>query len=252
MPETQQPVDRMTGRELLDALDAELDQLPTTYREALVLCYLEGLTRDEAATRLGVPLATLKSRLERGRMRLGEALTNRGCMLGAGLLALAATSPGEAASQRLYQAVLSATRGPVPEPVDRLARGAVASKLGKSKFVGLLALIAVVIPGIGFATSHTEIASQPADRPTPAKAGPTADQPAKAPPAAQSRQGEHTIEGIVFGTDGKPFAGAKLHCLADREGHIEVVDLGVSGGDGHFKSVADLGSQRRLHIVVAR
>ena len=47
------------------------------YREPLVLCYLEGLTRDEAAARLGVPPATLKSQLDRGRKRLGDALTKR-------------------------------------------------------------------------------------------------------------------------------------------------------------------------------
>src|SRR5579883_1546064 len=57
VPEAVQTVDRMTGRELLDLLDAELDGLPPGYREPLVLCYLEGLTRDEAAIRLGIPAA---------------------------------------------------------------------------------------------------------------------------------------------------------------------------------------------------
>src|SRR5262249_49158708 len=89
VPEAVQPVDRMTGAELLAARDEELDRLPPRYREPLVLCYLEGLTRDEAAARLGVPAATLKTRLERGRKRLGDALTRRDCTLGAGLLALA-------------------------------------------------------------------------------------------------------------------------------------------------------------------
>jgi RNA polymerase sigma factor (sigma-70 family) len=76
VPEAVQPVDRMTGRELLAVLDEELDKLPPRYREPLVLCYLEGLTRDEAAARLGVPPGTLRSQLGRGRRRLGNALTN--------------------------------------------------------------------------------------------------------------------------------------------------------------------------------
>jgi RNA polymerase sigma factor (sigma-70 family) len=62
--ETVLPVD-MTAQELLAALDEELDKLPPRYREPLVLCYLEGLTRDEAAHRLEVPLNTVKIRLER-------------------------------------------------------------------------------------------------------------------------------------------------------------------------------------------
>src|SRR5262249_16680421 len=91
VPEAVQPVDRLPGRELLAALGEGRENPPPRYREPLVLCYLEGLTRDDAARRLGIPAATLKAQLERGRKRLGDALTGRGCALGAGLLALAAT-----------------------------------------------------------------------------------------------------------------------------------------------------------------
>ena len=92
VPESVAPFDAMTGRELVAALDEELDKLSPRYREPLVLCYLEGLTRDEAAARLGVPEPTLKSQLERGRKRLADALTARGCALGVALLASATTS----------------------------------------------------------------------------------------------------------------------------------------------------------------
>src|ERR1019366_7134244 len=93
VPESVSPTDAMTGRELVEALDGELARLSPRYREPLVLCHLEGLTRDEAAVRLGVPVATLKSHLERGRKKLADALTARGCALGIGLLATFATSP---------------------------------------------------------------------------------------------------------------------------------------------------------------
>ena len=89
LPESVAPADLLTGQELLAILDEELDRLPPRYREPLVLCYLEGLTRDEAATRLGVPQTTLKSQLERGRKKLADALASRGCALGALLLATA-------------------------------------------------------------------------------------------------------------------------------------------------------------------
>lgn len=39
-----------------------------------MLCYLEGLTNEEAARRLGCPKGTVQSRLSRGRDRLRERL----------------------------------------------------------------------------------------------------------------------------------------------------------------------------------
>ncbi|QJW94036.1 sigma-70 family RNA polymerase sigma factor [Frigoriglobus tundricola] len=78
VPEAVPAVDRMSARELLEALDDELARLPARYREPLVLCHLEGLTRDQAARRLGLRPGTVKIRLERGRRRLAAALTARG------------------------------------------------------------------------------------------------------------------------------------------------------------------------------
>ena len=56
-----------------------------------MLCYLSGLTRDEAAERLGWSLGTLKRRLEQGRTALRKRLEQRG-ITSAGL-ALAVLSP---------------------------------------------------------------------------------------------------------------------------------------------------------------
>jgi len=69
-------------------LDEELLKLPERFRAPLVLCYLEGAARDEAARLLGTPLGTLKSRLERGRDLLHAALQRRGLTLSTGLAAL--------------------------------------------------------------------------------------------------------------------------------------------------------------------
>jgi RNA polymerase sigma factor (sigma-70 family) len=67
-------------------LREELDRLPDDYRQAVRLCYLEGLTHQEAARKLGWPLGTVKVRLVRGRQLLRERLDRRGVSLGAAVL----------------------------------------------------------------------------------------------------------------------------------------------------------------------
>src|SRR5262249_19289659 len=149
VPEAVPPVDRITGRELLAILDEELERLPPDYREPLVLCYLEGLTHDEAAARLGVPPTTVNTRIDRGRKRLHDALTKRGCALGAGLLALAVTSPARASSPRLVQAVLAAASGSAPAAVASLAEGVALNGVWNKSLLAALVLAGVAALGIG-------------------------------------------------------------------------------------------------------
>jgi len=74
------------AQELRQLIREELDRLPDSYRQPLTLCYLEGLTHEEAASRLGWPVGTVKARLVRGRRLMRERLDRRGAGLGAGLL----------------------------------------------------------------------------------------------------------------------------------------------------------------------
>ncbi len=60
------------------ALHEEIGLLPERYRSALILCYLEGLTHEAAALRLGRPVGTVHSRLATARERLRARLTRRG------------------------------------------------------------------------------------------------------------------------------------------------------------------------------
>lgn len=55
-----------------------IELLPEPYNEALLLTEIQGLTQADAATRLGVPVSTMKSRVQRGRVRL-RALVERCC-----------------------------------------------------------------------------------------------------------------------------------------------------------------------------
>jgi RNA polymerase sigma-70 factor (ECF subfamily) len=45
-------------------------ELPTEFREAVVLCELEELSYEEAAQLSGCPIGTIRSRLHRGRALL--------------------------------------------------------------------------------------------------------------------------------------------------------------------------------------
>src|SRR5262249_61753157 len=76
-----------SGREVCAGLDEELCRRPEKYRAPLVLCPLEGLTRDEAAHRLGLSLNRLRGRLDYGRGLLRTRLIRRGAGLPAVLLA---------------------------------------------------------------------------------------------------------------------------------------------------------------------
>jgi predicted DNA-binding protein (UPF0251 family) len=56
----------------------EVEYLPHELRAVVVLCYLEGLTHEQAARRLGWPVGTVRSRLARARDRLRADLIRRG------------------------------------------------------------------------------------------------------------------------------------------------------------------------------
>jgi RNA polymerase sigma-70 factor (ECF subfamily) len=55
-------------------LEELIRQLPQPYREAVMLSEIEGLWQWEVADRLGVSLSAAKSRIQRGRALLKEAL----------------------------------------------------------------------------------------------------------------------------------------------------------------------------------
>lgn len=81
----------LTWAEVRQVLHEELGHIPARYRDALVLCYLEGATHQAAAARLGLGERTVRERLERGRALLRARLLRRG--LGPAALLVVATVP---------------------------------------------------------------------------------------------------------------------------------------------------------------
>src|SRR5262249_4558982 len=84
--------------ELRPVLDEELNRLAERHRAPVVLCYLEGLTNEEAARQLACPVGTLKTRLAQARRLLGDRLTRGGLALAAGLAVGGGALPADGAS----------------------------------------------------------------------------------------------------------------------------------------------------------
>src|SRR5258708_7217222 len=95
-PIPKDPAADVTWREVQAILDEELQRLHQSCRAPLILCYLECMTRDEAAKQLGLSAGRLHGRLERARDLLRERLTKRGLTLSA---VMSAAALGESVAQ---------------------------------------------------------------------------------------------------------------------------------------------------------
>ena len=136
-------------------LHEEVARLPAKYREPVVLCYLEGLTTDEASRRLGCPQGTILSRLSRARERLRDRLTGRGLAVPAGLLAAdlasdaarAAAVPAALSHSVIQSALWLAAGGSVanvvPVSVAGLTRGVLRTMILTKLGIAAAALTAV-------------------------------------------------------------------------------------------------------------
>lgn len=134
-------------REVCAAIDEELQRLPERLRSPLLLCYLSGLTRDEAAEQLGWSLGTLKRRLEQGRALLRKRLERRD-ISGADptLAVLAPTALHATVPPRLAQSCLDAVFR------SQVSAGASALVAGSMTFKGLAmkaVLVTLTLVGLG-------------------------------------------------------------------------------------------------------
>jgi RNA polymerase sigma factor (sigma-70 family) len=79
-------------------LDEELNRLPEKYRAAIVLCYFEGKSNEEAARLLHCSLSAMKVRLFRARDMLHARLSRRGVTLSAAGLGAILTNASASAA----------------------------------------------------------------------------------------------------------------------------------------------------------
>jgi RNA polymerase sigma factor (sigma-70 family) len=200
---TDDPFAEAAWKEIRALLDDEVGKLPEALRDPLLLCYFNGLTRDEAAERLGWSRRTLMRRLEQARERLRRRLERRGVGtlgLGAAVLSprgLAPLVPAELATA----AVGVGTGGPVAAGVRALAGGAAI------KLLHVAAGLALVLAagGLGLAA----LATQPAPELPPAASAP--DDRAPKPPA----------EAAPLDADGRPLPAGAVRRLGSRRFRVE-------------------------------
>jgi RNA polymerase sigma factor (sigma-70 family) len=198
--------------DLRPLLDKELNCLPDKYREPLILCDLEGVTRKEAAQQLGWSEGTLSGRLARARGILAKRLGRYGLpFAGAGIAAM--LSSNEASACVPASLVLStvkaaasvaaghAVTGVVSAPVAALTKGVLKTMfLTKLKTVSAV-LLAVGILAVGGASYFAQPAATPAQPAQPAQPKADAD---KDQPEARLPTGMPPLQALVsMNPDGK-------------------------------------------------
>ncbi|MCC6672562.1 MAG: RNA polymerase sigma factor [Planctomycetes bacterium] len=68
------PEDAAHAREVQVRIQAAIEALPVRFREAFLLCEMQGLSYEDAAAILNCPVKTVSTRLFRARQRFKEAL----------------------------------------------------------------------------------------------------------------------------------------------------------------------------------
>ena len=141
-------------------LHAELAALPEHFRAPLVLCYLEGLTQEEAAQQLGWAATTVKGRLQRGREKLRRRLERRGIALSAAVgAALTAQALAATATQTLGRFTVETATRAATALADDFLRPLVPMKLAMLSAV--LLTLGVVAGGMALRSPPPRSEAQP-------------------------------------------------------------------------------------------
>jgi len=176
-------IDEPADAETLRLIHEELGSLPERLRLPLILCCVEGASREEAARQLGWTLGSLKGRLERARETLHKRLTRRGVVLSmaalTGVLAgqgavkvPAALAAATVSSLVLVAAGKSILGGVVSANAAALTTGVLLSmKVAKLKFAGLVALAMLMTAGTSVVVVQTVKGMISARQPQPVAFG---------------------------------------------------------------------------------
>ncbi|HQR06728.1 MAG TPA: sigma-70 family RNA polymerase sigma factor [Gemmatales bacterium] len=195
------PLTEVSWQEACAVLHEELNQMRDQFRLPLLLCYLQGYSRDEAAAQLGWSLGSVKAGLERGRQQLKVRLEQRGVTLSAGLFTMLASSQTtEAGALSPVAATLALLTGNVPAKVAALSRGTGWAGTLLASRLALVALILLIGTAAGVTLTWARTPDEPVAATTVVPVSIiSADDPENV-----------TITGTVFDPGGKPIAGASI------------------------------------------
>jgi RNA polymerase sigma factor (sigma-70 family) len=192
--ESREETDSMTGLpswELRAILDEELNRLPSRARAALVACYLQGKSRDEAARQLGWKARSVKHQLERGRALLRGRLVRRGITLSSASLAMLLA---DSASAALPDSLITGTaRAALLCTSQGLAAGLVSVKVAalaegmiRTMMISKIRVVGVLMLTVGLIGAAAGGLYRQAFADAPAKADNAQTAPAPAAPVAKN------------------------------------------------------------------
>ncbi len=247
-------------REETAALHEEVDRLPRSLRAPIVLCYLEGLTHDEAARRLRWPIGTVRSRMARARDLLRGRLTRRGLAYGAIAAALESqravmAEVPHALVDMTARSATGLTSGtvsglismPVATLIEEVLKAMFISQIKRTAMIVLAA--ACIATGVGImavgaaqreasSTKGNATAARVADRqPVKTDGGGVVAQPSDPDQTV-------TVAGVVVDPDGKPVASAAVAVFgfphrarsgADHSNPHQVIGQATADGVGRFR-----------------
>jgi RNA polymerase sigma factor (sigma-70 family) len=202
------PADEAAVGEEARILHEELARLPGRYREPILLCDLAGLTREEAARRLGCSEGAVKWRLERGRAALRVQLMRRGVAAGIVLGMVASVPPALAATViRAVNGSAASVAGSVAELMTAATTSVIVPNVGS---LALLVVVGICF-GLGFAPSGVH--SAPPSAAPPLAVGPVLVAAPVPPP--DNRPVEETLAKAVEVLDkleGRALERSELWC----------------------------------------
>jgi DNA-directed RNA polymerase specialized sigma24 family protein/protocatechuate 3,4-dioxygenase beta subunit len=214
----------------------EIDRLPERHRLPVVLCDLEGLSYEQAASRLRATVAAVRCRLSKGRERLRDRLARRGVTATALAVVIASTADASAAvgptwaSATVAAATGAASSAPAAALAQTIVRGMLFTRLKIVAAAAVTAAAGIVSAGLVVETAKPH-------EPGPEMNAPAASRstaPTSNPPSPE-RAAEELIEvrGRVVDPDGRAVGGATVWTAhVDRKNKL-APEL-PSGPDGRF------------------
>ena len=222
--------------ELRSIVHEEIDRLPDRHRLPVVLCDLEGLSYEQAASRLRSTVPAFRCRLSKARQRLRDRLARRGVTATTLAVVMATATDGSAAIAASWtEAAAAAAAG----GVSSAAAAALAETMRKVmlitrlKIAATVALAAAGIVSVGVIVTAVQSNDRALGTNAPATSRSAAATGEQAAASAMTPNKMIEVHGQVVEPDGRPVAGANVQTAhLDRE--IKPAPETTSGPDGRF------------------